>query len=63
VNRRKKAQLTFDLGVCDHVQNMIDTNYEFLKWTNDKQQLAPFLNDLLFDRYAQRKRRTEALAK
>ena len=55
VNTRENARLTFDHKVRDHVQDMIDTNFKFFKQINDKPQFAQFLNDLLFDRYAERK--------
>ena len=55
VNTRENARLTFDLKVRDHVQDMIDTNFKFFKQINDKPEFADFLNDLLFDRYAERK--------
>ena len=34
---------------------MIDTNFKFFKQINDKPRFAQFLNDLLFDRYTERK--------
>jgi type I restriction enzyme R subunit len=55
VNTRENARLTFDHKVRDHVQDMIDTNFKFFKQINDKPEFAEFLNDLLFDRYADRK--------
>ena len=55
VNTRENARLTFDHKVRDHVQDMIDTNFKFFKQINDKPEFANFLNDLLFDRYADRK--------
>ena len=55
VNTRENARLTFDHKVRDHVQDMIDTNFKFFKQINDKPEFAAFLNDLLFDRYAERK--------
>jgi type I restriction enzyme R subunit len=55
VNTRENARLTFDHKVRDHVQDMIDTNFKFFKQINDKPEFADFLNDLLFDRYAERK--------
>jgi type I restriction enzyme R subunit len=55
VNTRENARLTFDHKVRDHVQEMIDMNFKFYKQINDKPQFAQFLNDLLFDRYAERK--------
>jgi type I restriction enzyme R subunit len=55
VNTRENARLTFDHKVRDHVQDMIDTNFKFFKQINDKPQFAEFLNDLLFDRYSERK--------
>ena len=55
VNTRENARLTFDHKVRDHVQDMIDTNFKFFKQINDKPEFANFLNDLLFDRYAERK--------
>src|SRR4029079_17375265 len=55
VNARENARLTFDDKVRDHVQDMIDTNFKFFKQINDKPEFADFLNDLLFDRYAERK--------
>jgi type I restriction enzyme R subunit len=58
VNTRENARLTFDHKVRDHVQDMIDTNFKFFKQINDKPEFADFLNDLLFDRYAERKGRT-----
>ncbi|HVA49607.1 MAG TPA: type I restriction endonuclease [Pirellulales bacterium] len=58
VNTRENARLTFDHKVRDHVQDMIDVNFRFFKQINDKPEFAAFLNDLLFDRYAQRKERT-----
>jgi type I restriction enzyme R subunit len=59
VNTRENARLTFDHKVRDHVQDMIDTNFKFFKQINDKPEFAVFLNDLLFDRYAERRERTE----
>ena len=59
VNSRENARLTFDHKVRDHVQDMIDTNFKFFKQINDKPQFANFLNDLLFDRYAERKKATD----
>jgi len=58
VNTRENARLTFDHKVRDHVQDMIDTNFKFFKQINDKPEFANFLNDLLFDRYAERKEQT-----
>jgi type I restriction enzyme R subunit len=55
VNTRENARLTFEHKVRDHVQDMIDTNFKFFKQINDKPEFADFLNDLLFDRYAERK--------
>jgi type I restriction enzyme R subunit len=55
VNTRENARLTFDHKVRDHVQDMIDVNFKFFKQINDKPEFAAFLNDLLFDRYAERK--------
>ncbi len=55
VNTRENARLTFDHKVRDHVQDMIDVNFKFFKQINDKPEFADFLNDLLFDRYAERK--------
>ena len=55
VNTAENARLTFDNKVRDHVQDMIDTNFQFYKQINDKPEFAEFLNDLLFDRYAERK--------
>jgi type I restriction enzyme, R subunit len=55
VNTRENARLTFDHKVRDHVQDMIDTNFKFFKQINDKPEFARFLNDLLFDRYAERR--------
>lgn len=59
VNTRENARLTFDHKVRDHVQGMIDTNFKFFKQINDKPEFANFLNDLLFDRYAERKQMTD----
>jgi type I restriction enzyme R subunit len=55
VNTRENARLTFDHKVRDHVQDMIDTNFKFFKQINDKPEFADFLNDLLFDRYTERR--------
>lgn len=55
VNTRENARLTFDHKVRDHMQDMIDVNFKFFKQINDKPEFAQFLNDLLFDRYAERK--------
>jgi type I restriction enzyme, R subunit len=55
VNTRENAQFTFDYKVRDRVQDMMDTNFKFFKQINDKPQFAQFLNDLLFDRYVDRK--------
>ncbi len=55
VNTAENARLTFDHKVRDHVQDMIDTNFKFYKQINDKPEFAEFLNDLLFDRYTERK--------
>ena len=55
VNTPENARLTFDHKVRDHVQDMIDTNFKFYKQINDKPEFAEFLNDLLFDRYSERK--------
>ncbi len=55
VNTRENARLTFDHKVRDHVQDMIDTNFKFFKQINDKPAFARFLNDLLFDRYTERR--------
>jgi type I restriction enzyme R subunit len=62
VNTRENARLTFDHKVRDHVQDMIDTNFKFFKQINDKPEFAEFLNDLLFDRYAERKEFADAPA-
>jgi type I restriction enzyme R subunit len=62
VNTRENARLTFDHKVRDHVQDMIDTNFKFFKQINDKPEFANFLNDLLFDRYAERRERADAPA-
>ena len=56
VNTTENARLTFDNKVRDHVQDMIDTNFKFYKQINDKPEFAEFLNDLLFDRYSERKK-------
>ena len=56
VNAPENARLTFDNKVRDHVQDMIDTNFKFYKQINDKPEFADFLNDLLFDRYSERKK-------
>ena len=56
VNTAENARLTFDHKVRDHVQDMIDTNFKFFKQINDKPEFADFLNDLLFDRYSERKK-------
>ncbi len=61
VNTRENARLTFDHKVRDNVQDMIDTNFKFFKQINDKPEFADFLNDLLFDRYAERKSGTESV--
>lgn len=55
VNTAENARLTFDNKVRDHVQDMIDTNFKFYKQINDKPEFADFLNDLLFDRYSERR--------
>ena len=55
VNTRENARLTFDHKVRDHVQDMIDTNFKFFKQINDKPEFADFLNNILFDRYSERK--------
>ncbi len=55
VNTRENARLTFDHKVRDHVQDMIDTNFKFFKQINDKPEFADYLNNLLFDRYSERK--------
>jgi type I restriction enzyme R subunit len=55
VNTRENARLTFEHKMRDAVQDMIDTNFKFYKQINDKPHFARFLNDLLFDRYAQQK--------
>ncbi len=62
VNTRENARLTFEHKVRDHVQDMIDVNFKFFKQINDKPEFADFLNDLLFDRYAGRRERTETPA-
>ena len=59
VNTRENARLTFDHKVRDHVQDLIDTNFKFFKQINDKPEFAAFLNDLLFDRYTERKTLSE----
>lgn len=56
VNTPENSRLTFDHKVRDHVQDMIDTNFKFFKQINDKPEFANFLNDLLFDRYSERKK-------
>ncbi len=38
-----------------NVQDMIDTNFKFFKQINDKPEFAEYLNNLLFDRYSERK--------
>jgi type I restriction enzyme R subunit len=48
--------------VRDAVQDMIDTNFKFYKQINDKPAFAQFLNDLLFDRYAEQKEPVEGPA-
>jgi type I restriction enzyme R subunit len=55
VNTRENARLTFEHKVRDTVQDMIDTNFKFYKQINDKPEFADFLNNLLFDRYAEGK--------
>lgn len=60
VNTRENARLTFEHKVRDNVQDMIDTNFKFYKQINDKPAFAQFLNDLLFDRYAERKSQAQA---
>ncbi len=61
VNTRENARLTFDHKVRDHVQDMIEVNFKFFKQINDKPEFADFLNDLLFDRYTERKSMGEEL--
>jgi type I restriction enzyme R subunit len=58
VNTRENARLTFEHKMRDAVQDMIDTNFKFYKQINDKPEFAEFLNNLLFDRYAERKEPT-----
>ena len=53
----------FDHKVREHVQDMIDTNFKFFKQINDKPEFAASLNDLLFDRYAERKSTSPDLEK
>jgi len=55
VNTPENARLTFDHKSNDHIQDMIDTNFKFFKQINDKPEFAEFLNDLLFDRYSERR--------
>jgi type I restriction enzyme, R subunit len=55
VNTRENARLTFNHKVRDHVQDMIDSNFKFFKQINDKPEFADYLNNLLFDRYSERK--------
>jgi type I restriction enzyme R subunit len=59
VNTRENARLTFEHKMRDAVQDMIDTNFKFYKQINDKPAFAQFLNDLLFDRYAERREKGE----
>jgi type I restriction enzyme R subunit len=61
VNTRENARLTFDHKVRDHVQDMIDVNFKFFKQINDKPEFANFLNDLLFDRYSERKEQADPI--
>lgn len=46
---------TIEIAPAIRLQNLIDTNFKFFKQINDKPDFAAFLNDLLFDRYAERK--------
>lgn len=55
VNTRENARLTFNHKVRDHVQDMIDSNFKFFKQINDKPEFADYLNNLLFDRYSERR--------
>lgn len=55
VNTRENARLTFNHKVRDHVQDMIDSNFKFFKQINEKPEFADYLNNLLFDRYSERK--------
>ena len=56
VLRQKAKRISqFDKNLQNLVQDMIDTNFKFFKQINDKPEFAAFLNDLLFDRYAERK--------
>ncbi len=44
--------------VRNHLVDMIDRSSNFSKQIKDKPEFADFFNDLLFDRYAERKSAT-----
>jgi type I restriction enzyme R subunit len=49
VNTPKNTRLTFDHVVTDHLQDMVDTNFEFYKRITGHQAFARFFLDWLFD--------------
>jgi type I restriction enzyme, R subunit len=49
VNTPENARLTFDHVVTDHLQDMVDTNFQFYKRVTDDQAFARFFLDWLFD--------------
>lgn len=54
-----RADIMATLGPNRHGMSLlfflIDTKFKFFNQINDKPEFAAFLNDLLFDRYAERK--------
>jgi type I restriction enzyme, R subunit len=48
VNTPENARLTFDHVVTDHLQDMVDTNFQFYKRVTDDQAFARFFLDWLF---------------
>jgi type I restriction enzyme R subunit len=49
VNTPENARLTFNHVVTDHLQDMVDTNFQFYKRVTDDQGFARFFLDWLFE--------------
>ncbi len=62
-NTRENVRLTFDHKVEDHVQDVVETNFELYKRITDDRSFGEALKDLLFDNYAPRHRSAEELVK
>ena len=51
VNPAENARLAFDHKVSDHLQDMVDTNFQFYKRVTDDKDFSQYLLDRLFERF------------